>query len=329
MPDANGNPTHEELVRWSQLSYSERLGVLTMVHGEGNIPREALDAIALDEVKRQYGYLAAYLDHPEVGPILRQAGSGGWTQERLQAELHKTAWWQNTSASQREWDLLWRTDPQEAKRRQEGRAAELRSISGQLGLSYSESEIWYMAGMSLSLNSSQEEMRQGLFAQLQYQPGQAARGTTGVTMAQVKARASDYGLPMSDQAAFDWAKRVGAGLETNEGVEAYLREQAKGRYSWLAADIDRGATVRQIMDPIIQQTAQLLEVDPHTIDLTDSRFSAMIDHVDASNTRRAMTLAEAATYARSREEWQNTENARQAAANAAESLLRTFGKVAG
>jgi hypothetical protein len=322
-------PTPEEIARWGTLTYQERLAVLQMAN-PGGVPQGDLDAVLKDEIKRQYGYLAVYLDDPEIGPLLHRAAQEGWTQERLQADLYRTQFWQRTSAAQREWDLLWRTDPAEVNRRRENLRVQLRLMVDQAGIGdqFTDESLLWQAGAFLSQDMSPEQMRAGLMMQTQFQPGAAPVGQIGITMGQVKARAADYGLPMSDQAAFDWSKRVAIGAMTPDAVEVYLRDQAKSRYSWLAADLDRGATVRQLFDPMIQQTAQLLEIAPAAVDLTDPKFSSMVDHIDSTNTRRSMTNAEAATYIRSTPDWQTTDNATKAASLASESILRTFGKVA-
>lgn len=316
----------EDFAAWyGKATYQERVNWLSSI---GGTPQD-FENVLNDEIKRQYGYLAAYLDHPEIGPLLRNAAGGGWTQERLQAELYRTQFWQKTSTAAREWDLLTRTDPAETGRRIDTLAAQLQTMVAQQGLSgqLSNDTVKWMAGVFLSQGLTEQEMQKQLLAQVHYEPGATPIGQAGMTMNQVKSRASDFGLPMSDESAFNWAKQVAMGQLNPDAVDVYLRDQAKSRYSWLAPDLDRGATIKQLFDPMIQQTSQLLEISPTQIDLTDPKYASMIDHVDSSGQRRSMTTAEAATYVRSTPEWQTTDNATKAASAAAESILRTFGKV--
>lgn len=323
-------PTTEEFVRWwGTASYADRLNWMSGIHN-GQIPGSVLEELRIDEVKRQFGYLAVYLDHPEIGPILRQAADSGWTQERLQAALFNTNFWKTTSQSQREWNMLRTSDPAEANRRLQGMQAQLRNLVDQQGFGdrFDDAALSQMSEIFLSQNMSQEEMQRALFAHIPYIQGRTPVGTAGLTMQQVKTRAGEYGLPMSDQAAYDWATRIASGAATQDAVDVYLREQAKSRYSWLAEDLDRGATVRGLFDPMIQTASQLLEIDPSRIDLTDPRFSQLIDHTDENGVRRSMTLAEAGQAVRSMSEWQTTDNAKQAASQAADSILKSFGKVA-
>jgi len=320
----------DDFVRWwGQASYQDRMGWMNQVYG-GNIPQVELDRMLDDEIKRQYGYLASFLSDPEIGPLLRRAAAEGWTQERLQADLYRTQWWQTKSAAQREWQLLVQSDPATVTAKIEAAAVEIQNFASQLGLGdkFTADVSKWMAGVWLSLGLSQAQIQEAIAAQAEYQPGAPPIGSLGLSMTQVKARAADFGLQMSDEAAFQWAKQVASGDSSIDAVDVYLREQAKSRYSWLAEDLDRGATIKQLFDPMIQQTSQLLEIAPASIDLTDPRYSQLIDHVDDQGVRRSMTTAEAATYIRSTPEWQSTDNATKAASQAAEALLRTFGKVA-
>jgi hypothetical protein len=280
-----------------------------------------------DRIRSQYGYLAVYLDHPEIGPILRRAGAEGWTQDRLQAELYNTNWWRATAAATREWDLLNQSDPAEAQNRIEVLADQIRNIQTQAGLpddyGYAKTLAWEFlrGGYSESQIKKASILRTGA-------PG-AAGGQIAVYMTQAKQRGAEQGVVVSDQAAWDWGRQIAAGVLTPDAYEAYLRNQAKAQYSWLAPLLDKGATVRQLLDPIIQQTATLLETTPDTIQVTDPKFNPMFVMTDPNtNTQRSMTLSEAGTYVRRTEDWQQTDNARAAASRASESIIRTFGKVA-
>lgn len=323
----------DALQQWGQMTYQERLWVLSQNYPDG-IPQEERDRLIIDEVKRQFGALAVYLDHPEIGNLLRRAASEGWTREQLQLELNKTEWWKNTTASQREWDMLQRSDPAEAAKRVADLVSRLKAIADQQGFGdrYSDEQFRQFASFFLYNGVPEADMGKAMFANLQYDPTKGSGGTpggqAGTSMSAIKARAAEFGLQISDEAAFNWAKQIASGQATLDAVDVYFRNQAKSRYSWLAPDIDRGATIKQLFDPIIQQTAQLLEISPEMIDLTDPRFSRMIDYVDSNGTRRSMTAAEAAEYIRSTDAWLQTSNAKQGSAGLGEEIIKTFGKVA-
>ena len=323
----------DSLAVWGRMTYQERLYVLGQNYPDG-IPADALETLLKDEIKRQFGYMSVYLDHPEIGPLLRRAGSEGWTLERLQAELSKTEWWKTTTATQREWDLLLRTDPASAEKKIADLTVQLKTLASQQGFAdrYTDEQFKQFAAFFLYNGVPQQDMARAMFQNLDYDPtkgvGGQPGGAAGLTMQQVKKRAADFGLPMSDEAAYEWARQVAAGLATPESIDVFLRNQAKSRYSWLAPDLDRGATVKQLFDPYLQQTAQLLERSPDMFSLEDPLIQKMIDHVGSDGTRRSMTLSEAAEAVRNTPEWLKTMNARQGSASLGEEIIKTFGKVA-
>lgn len=87
-----------------------------------------------DYVRGHYGYLAYYVDHPDVGPILIQAAQEGWDANRLRGALQPTAWWQDHSDAYRQWESLKALDPGEADRQRQQRGNEIRSALLKLGV---------------------------------------------------------------------------------------------------------------------------------------------------------------------------------------------------
>lgn len=282
--------------------------------------------IVKDFVRANYGALASYLDDPEVGPLLMQAATQGWTQTTFDARLAETNWYKTTTASQREWDLLSRSDPASAKQRVDQMSTQIRTLLSQQGVSeqFTDERVTELATQLIRNGAPAEQVPQAVLAEAQYQPT-APVGKLGQTQAQAKGLAQQYGLPLSDQAAFDWAKKIATGQTTEDGLQTYLRETAKGRYASLAAQLDQGFTVKQLLDPQIQMISQTLEVDPERIDITDPKYAAILDVPDQGGTR-VMTLSETAKWAKGTSDYRNTTTAKNAAGELAQTLAQTFGR---
>lgn len=286
--------------------------------------------VAETTVRQKYGYLAAFLDNPEIGPLLRQAASEGWTQERLQGALYNTNWWRTTSASAREWQALNSTDPAEAgaqRKKMVGQITGLLSQNGVLG-NYSQSRIAQMAEDALRTGASGDEIARMVLADLHFDPNKPNEGGIGGSMMKVKDIAASYFQPVSDEVAFNFARDIATGMKTMDAVQVHFRNLAKSRYPALGDELDSGTTLKQYFEPYIQQTAQLLEVSPDAVDLTEPRFNKMIENVDEAGVRRPMTLSESATYIRNTNEYAHTARANGEAAAFGEQLLQKFGKVA-
>jgi peptidoglycan hydrolase-like protein with peptidoglycan-binding domain len=300
--------------------------------GGGAAPAAAATADPATLARQMYGYLGGYLNHPELGPILQQGAREGWTTERLQAALMSTNWWKSTSQVARQWGLLKTSDPAEATRQVQAQVGTLRTLVNTEGFGdqFSDADLNALAEQFLMTGVQGDAVRPFLFAHVKYQGVGAPVGTAGVNMDLVKARAADFLYPMTDETAFDWARKISTGQTTLDSFEVTMRNQAMSQYAYdkhITDAVSGGQTLKQVFDPYIQQAAGLLEQSPSTINLQDPKFQKMVDFVDSTGQRRAMTIAEAGDYVRSTNDWQTTDNARGAAASAAEQILRAFGKV--
>ena len=101
-----------------------------------------------------------------------------------------------------------------------------------------------------------------------------------------------------------------------------------GRYTSLSSQIDKGVTPAQFFDSYKQQIAKELEIDPSTIDMTDAKWSPIVDYADPkSGQNRPMTLSESQGFIRRQPEWDKTQGAVQQSVMAADLIGKAFGKV--
>lgn len=322
----------EAVRRLNQLNIDEQIAFLTYI---GRRPNHAImDALVRDWAETHYGALAAYLDHHEIGPLLLKAAREGWTPERLQQELGQTDFWQHTTATQREFDLLVAGDPATANQKISAMTKALYNtvVSEGVGRSFPMAKITKLARTLLRNGVTPEDtasLTRTVAAEARYNPTHPQLGRLGATITAVKAAADQYLVPISDQAAFKWAQQIETGQQTPEGLAASFRNQVRGQFSEdVIKRVDQGQTVRQILDPQIQRTAELLERDPSSIDFRDPRFRPIIQFNDGNGVRER-TLAETEQYVRSQiPDYRYTTRANQEASSLIETVLSRFGKVA-
>lgn len=281
------------------------------------------------KIMQQYGYLAGFLHEPEIGPILRQAAINGWSKEVLQGALSKTVWWNKWNSTQRDLQILKSTDPASYNEKVSAKTREILQMAQRAGVSFGTlQDATNLAASLLGQPDLDPSTVQAMvFAHAQF-TGKTPEGTFGSSMSDIKQQAANFLVPISDQAAFTWAQKIAMGTAAPEGATEYLRNQAKSMYSHLSDDLDRGFTTKELFDPYIQQTAQLLEISPDTIDLTSPKFQQMISTKDAdTGKQRAMTLSEAGEYIRRSGDYDSTQSKMNAAAKLTETMAETFGKV--
>lgn len=298
---------------------------------------EALAAIAafvhavtpIDQIIRtQYPQLIWAINHPELGPILQQAARERWDPARFQGALVQTNWWKSTNEAQRTWQRLRAEDPATASARWFTALNTLVIQAQRLGVTLTDDVKRVLADGFAAEGWDAQRLTQEI---IQRATGFTGAGEMGAAVDGLRARSAQYLMPMGEDGAFGWAKQILIGSATEEGFDAYLRDQARARFAGdktMVAAIDQGVTVAQYFEPLKQQTAQLLELSPGAVDLMDTRWSPMIDSAQADGTRRSMTLSEAAQHIRGLAEWKGTKQAGEQAASVGETLLKTFGEVA-
>lgn len=277
--------------------------------------------------RQQYGALAAWLDHPEVGPILQQAAREGWTSEKLQSTIMQTNWWKTTSASQRQWDQVKLSDPAEAKKQSDAMATTIASLLSKEGGTLPPERIAALAELALRNGLQGDAIPAAVLAEVQLNPTSQG-GLLGARMTQARQAASQYALPMSDAMAFEWAKGIATGTQTEQGLTEYLQAQAQAAYAsdpHLARGLADGFTVRQVLDPQITASANLLGIDPDTIDLRDQKWAPILQFNDGAQTR-TRTLDETLKYVRSTDDYWQTKGAESEAAGFVKQLASQFGK---
>lgn len=279
------------------------------------------------QAQATYGALGALFNIPELTPILTQAVQNGWSANLIQTKLMQTTWWKTTTASQRQWDQLVAEDPASTKSQVDSLVGNISTMLTKEGASMPAGTLQTLATTMLRNGiTDQTTIQRMALAQAQANPN--GGGLLGVDAGQIKATAAQYGLPMTDQVAAQYAQQIEAGTADHNTVGDVLKNQAKAAYAHFAPQIDAGYTVRQILDPQIQAVAQNLEVSPNDINLLDPKWSNLAS-VSDNGTTRSMTLSEATQFARQQPEYRKTASAMSQAAALGQQLLTTFGKVAG
>ena len=195
-----------------------------------------------------------------------------------------------------------------------------------MGINLTEDQITQLADQTGQFAWDPKLLQQNVVNMAQYDPKQG--GLIGAEVGKIKGISKSYFLPISDQDAFNYARQIEAGTLDEGSLNGTFREQAKAAYPGLADYIDKGVTPAQAMAPQINTAAQLLEVDPSTIDLTDQKYSGMLSFADPTSSKiRPMTMDETAQFVKKKDEYWTTNNANNDVASLVTSLGKTFGKV--
>lgn len=274
-----------------------------------------------------FGYMAAYINDPEIGQILQDAARNEVTSEaQLFGMLSATRWWKTTSEVARKWDYLENTDPAEARRQKEAQAATIRNLAGTLGVGI-EGNLDDLAGRMLRAGWTEEQAMDYLVSLVQGETSYTG-GTLGSLQNDVRAEAAKYLIDISDQTSSNYARRIASGELTIEGAASVFAQQARARFPWLSESIDKGITPDMYFAPMRDQVARQLEMNVEDIDPMDPKWLDMLEVTDsASGERRGATGYELLGRVRGMNDYYKTNNAQSLYAGLATGLGQRLGVI--
>ncbi|MBM4407750.1 MAG: hypothetical protein FJ038_03915 [Chloroflexi bacterium] len=304
---------------------------------EGEIDLAAIAEYMKNQAREKYPQMAWALNHPEVGPLLQRAAAEGWDAARFQGELLKTQWYKSTTDSARVWERLLNEDPATAAKTLDRKVRDIQTLAGRIGLTGIDFNAW-QPGWVFAVDATRETWDETRIVQeLLSRWGTGGTdaqqgGQLGGMMDSVKGTAAQYLTPITDDAAYQMASKMLYGTLDQAGMAAYFKDQAVIRFSGneqVLNMLNNGFTPREIFQPLVQQTAQLLELAPAQVDLMDPKWQGMLDYTDPqTNTVRPMTQTEAGRYVRGLDEYRQTDGAVRQASEFAEFIGQKMGAVA-
>lgn len=284
-----------------------------------------------EEILERYPQLAGFIDHPEIGQILKDAAAEGMGAQELQGKIYETDWYQRNWADFRKLEVLKSTDPAEYNKQRDQAEYEIKVLLGQLGVSYSGNPELVQRVTDKYLQHGKDEwfLYSHVGRLIKEDPNLIKHqgGQLGSKMTEYRKLAEEYLLPFGDDRLATYALNEWRQLDTREGVEQRMRLEAMKRYGHMEDELKRGLTVRQILQPMTNTVAQTLEMSPDQLDLSDPRWRPLLEHTDQDGNTRTMTTAEADRWARMQPEFAKTKTARDEVYDVSSRIIESMGKI--
>lgn len=153
------------------------------------------------------------------------------------------------------------------------------------------------------------------------------QGEAGTIADALKSAANDYGVSYSDEFFAQAAQSVLEGKSTADIWKQQIKDVAKSRYAAFADQIESGVTPRQIASPYIQSMANILELNPQEVNLSDPTISKALTSLDAEGKPAPTALWQFEQGLRQDPRWRFTKNAQQDLMGTARKVLSDFGLV--
>ena len=287
----------------------------------------------LSDIKEQYPSLAFLANDPEVGPLLRDAvdPNKGFSPTTFQAKLYQTKWFRTRSVAQREYSIMYHSDPAELKRRRAAVDADMRAIAHKAGITITGGEAKWLttyllangldAGSPEGINMLRSFMRNTKTNRFGASGSVAAAATTFRNIAK-----NQYYLPIDQKEAHRWGIELALGVKDESAVKELMSQRAMSRFPHLKELLKNGATMEEIFSGHRALIAQELELNPTQIDFTKDWVKVLQQTDPQTKKPRPMTLHETQTLARQDKRWWRTTKGREQDAGMANFFLKTFGK---
>lgn len=300
-------------------------------HGGGTpaIDTSSASGPIFDEstLEKQYGSIAVALGDTELQHLVQQAVNQGWDDDTFQGKLLDTKFFKKHTDDQRNWLLLQATDPQEAKHELNKQIAAVKQGASSLGVTLSPDEVQHIAQQSL-LNGwadDQQKLQKAIGAHFQMKQAHAS-GVAGTLQDQFNQLAENYGIRVSDDTVARWIKRNFTGKMTADDVKAFFEQQALSMYPGLSDQIKQGMSVADVASTYRDSMAQILELDPNTINVFDPTVrKALQFQPDPTKPSELMPLWQFEQQVRKDPRWLNTQNAKQSVMDTGISILKDWG----
>ena len=274
-------------------------------------------------------YYAIIKNIPEIAKLLEDAVANGWPPQQFQAKLEQTNWWQQTTASAREWDINGERDPATQQTSIDNRVAFVRQLAlDTFGVRLGPESLEQLSVDSLRFGWSQQFLVNAI-------GDVATQSTAGVSQLRagyigqgLRETANNYGIAVSDATFNRWVNSIAVGQETNDSFTQYAITQAKNLFPSISERLDAGETFQDIVDPYRENAAKLLEIDPGGIDFTMPEWAKAVTYTTDKGEQRPMTFTEWNDYVRQTKSfgYEYTEQARNRAYQVANELGRLFGR---
>lgn len=293
-----------------------------------------VDKLNRQEMAANYGFAMAFLQSdPELRKLFGEAVRKTWTPQMFVAQLRDTKWFKTHSASVRNAIMQKTADPATYKSNVDQMFATVRdsygSMFGTAGMDKKQMRAWAETAHRMGWSEAQlvDRMTDNINFRKMLRKNQLG-GTAAELDGQIDSMLRNYGVKLSPKWRARQIDRVMSGNDTATGVQQRIKELAMREYTAFADRIQAGETVTDIADPYVQKMADLLELNPHDINLHSNKIQRALKQRGQDGKPAAMDLYEFEREVRRDKRWQYTKNAKEEVGNLTQGLLQKFGLVA-
>jgi len=287
---------------------------------------EEAPKMSSEELASNYGWSYGFLNSiPEIKGLFDQAVSGTWTADKFQAELRESKWWQETSDTRRQAQVMKNTDPATWTASVQAQILSIRQLAAEIGAAIPESKIKKFAEQSIELGLDEGGMRNMLGQYVTFTKDGTLLGQAGMHEYTMKQYAYSQGIRLDKQSIKNQAQLVVRGLATTQDYESQIREQAKSMFPGYADRLDAGMSMREVASPYIQEMSSAFGLPDTSIDIMDPLIKSALNGLNKEGKPTGTSLSDFQVQLRNDNRWKSTAKAQDQTLTAGLAVLRDMG----
>jgi hypothetical protein len=265
------------------------------------------------DYKSALGPLAGLLTGiPELKALLDKAISSDQPVNDFINSVEQSPWYRSHSETVRENIALQFSDPATYHANRVKADQHIQQLADQLGVRLSHDQLVNLT-TQYTLGAWDDQTLQHALGSY-YKRNETPTGQAAQFYQQLAQTYADYGVPYSNATLQYRVQQLVAGNTTADTYKQAAINSAKGLYPGLSQQLDQGLTVKDIADPYMQTMANMLEINPNTVKLTDPLVQkALQGQVVAEGgkaTPTVTTLSQFQQQLRADPRWQYTQNSK-------------------
>ena len=205
--------------------------------------------------------------------------------------------------------------------------AQARTMVGDTGAQITAGQLNKIGAAALTFGWNDDQLRQSMVRFVRAGRGGQYTGDAATSQLEYTQMAAQYGDKISPARMGQLIRNTVRGSANTESVRNYMIARASSRYPALASRLAAGETVQQIADPYVQSYADILEVNPETVKLSDNLVQSALSGKDAKGQPSTKTVWQFEQDLRSDPRYMKTQGAQDGAMGMARKVLTDWGVV--
>ena len=284
------------------------------------------DKIDQDEIEQEYGLsYALFKAFPELEELLRKAVKQSWDANKFQVELRQTEWFKKHSDIWRQNIALKYSDPASYKERLNNSRTILENLAGAFDADLSDKAAKRLAERALLFGWDEAQIRDVLAKHVRPGRDGSYEGQLAPIEAQLRNTALRNGVRINRDQLRRWMRNIVRGDSSQEQYQNFIRKQAAKTFTAYADQIEGGLDVADVASPYIDAMAQVLELNPASIDLYDRKIRGALNHRNEKGEAVPMSVTDFEDLLRRDKRWTKTQAAQEQARGYVDAISRLWG----